>query len=98
MLMLNLNSSDLRMIDAVENLLDKLELFRIASNKKESDLILNYMKAVQNIMNDIEYVIINNETSTKLMDSYADYLWSLSDLEEYEKHQNTGRNTGHFRL
>lgn len=28
MLMLNLNSSDLRMIDAVENLLDKLELFR----------------------------------------------------------------------
>lgn len=53
MIMLNLNSNDLRMIDAVENLLDKLELFRIASNKKESDLILNYMKAVQNIIHDI---------------------------------------------
>lgn len=98
MLMLNLNSSDLRMIDAVENLLDKLELFRIASNKKESDLILNYMKAVQNIIHDIEYVIINDETRTKLKDSYTDYLLSLLDLEEYEKHLNTGRNTGHFSL
>lgn len=98
MLMFNLNSSDLRMIDAVENLLDKLELFRIASNKKESDLILNYMKAVQNIMNDIEYVIINDECSTKLMDSYVDYLLSFSDLEEYKKHLNTGRNMGHFSL
>lgn len=92
--LMNLNKNDLYMIYKVDDLLDRLELFRISSNHHESVLIHNYMKSVQELLNAIEYAIISGDTDTISLDSYAGYLLSEKELFCY----NTGRKTGRFTL